>query len=57
INASVSQTTRFAPFELDGGYMPSMLHKYKATLTAPPGIKKFVQQALANLAEAHNSII
>ena len=25
INASIAETTRFAPFELNGGYMPSMI--------------------------------
>ncbi len=28
INVSVSQTTKFAPFELNGGYLPSMLKEY-----------------------------
>ncbi len=25
INASISNTTKYAPFELNGGYLPSML--------------------------------
>lgn len=39
INASISQTTCFAPFELNNGYLPSMLKEYMAALMAPPGIK------------------
>ncbi|SJL16308.1 uncharacterized protein ARMOST_19828 [Armillaria ostoyae] len=57
INVSVSQTTRYAPFELNGGYLPSMIREYRLQEGAPPGIHKFAMQALANLAEAHNAII
>jgi hypothetical protein len=27
INASILETTRYAPFELNGGHMPSMIHE------------------------------
>ncbi|PBK60272.1 hypothetical protein ARMSODRAFT_857659, partial [Armillaria solidipes] len=57
INASVSQTTRFAPFELNGGYLPSMLREFREKDQPPPGIKKFASQTLAILAEAHDTII
>ncbi len=57
INASISQTTRFAPFELNGGYLPSMLKEYKMQDSALPGIRKFATQALINLAKAHDVII
>ncbi|KAK0232796.1 hypothetical protein IW262DRAFT_1236305, partial [Armillaria fumosa] len=55
--ASISQTTRFAPFELNNRYLPSMLKEYTPASLAPPGIKKFTKQALANLAEVHDVII
>ncbi|PBK65444.1 hypothetical protein ARMSODRAFT_891911 [Armillaria solidipes] len=57
INTSVSQTTCFTPFELNGGYLPSMIRDHVQAPTAPPGVKQFADQALANLALAHDSII
>jgi hypothetical protein len=57
INASVSETTRYAPFELNGGYMPSMIREFRSDDLIPKGIKSFAQQALWNLAEAHDAII
>ncbi|KAK0214475.1 hypothetical protein IW262DRAFT_1278768 [Armillaria fumosa] len=57
INVSVSQMICFTPFKLNMGYLPSMIKEYTAMPMALPGIKKFANQALANLAEAHDSII
>jgi hypothetical protein len=57
INASVSETTRYTPFELNGGYMPSMIQEFRSDDLIPLGIKSFTQQVLWNLAEAHNAII
>jgi len=57
INSSVSATSRYAPFELDGGYMPSMLKEFHSNNATARGIKDFAAQALHNLAEAHNAII
>ena len=57
INASVSQTTKYAPFELNGGYMPSMIKELRSDKIIPKGIKAFGDQALQNLAEAHDTII
>lgn len=57
INSSISQTTRFAPFKLNGGYLPSMMREYTGTSSTPPGVRKFAMQALANIAEAHDLII
>ncbi|KAK0228075.1 hypothetical protein IW262DRAFT_1248696, partial [Armillaria fumosa] len=47
----------FALFKLNNRYLPSMLNEYKAVSMATPGIKKFTNQALANLAKAHDAII
>jgi hypothetical protein len=57
INASISGTTKYAPFELNGGYMPSMIREIRADEVIPKGIKAFATQALQNLAEAHDAII
>lgn len=57
INASVSETTRYAPFELNGGYMPSLLREIRSDTSVSRGVKEFAEQALLNLAEAHDAII
>jgi len=57
INLSISATSKYAPFELNGGYMPSMLKEFHSNKTTARGIKEFTTQALHNLAEAHNAII
>ncbi|KAG6805747.1 hypothetical protein H0H92_014169, partial [Tricholoma furcatifolium] len=57
INASISETTKFAPFELNGGYMPSMIKEIRNDSVIPNGIRDFARQALMNLASAHDSII
>lgn len=57
INASISDTTRYAPFELNGGYLPSMIREIRDPAMAPPGVRKFAETALYNLADAHDSII
>ncbi|RDB20552.1 Transposon Tf2-6 polyprotein [Hypsizygus marmoreus] len=57
INASVSETTKYAPFELNGGHMPSMLREIRSDGVIPKGIKAFAERALQNLADAHDSII
>ena len=35
INSSINESTGFAPFELDGGYMPSMIREYTANNISP----------------------
>jgi hypothetical protein len=57
INANVSETTRYAPFELNGGYMPSMIWEFCSDEAIPKGIKSFATQALQNLADMHDTII
>ena len=57
INASVSETAKYAPFELNGGYMPSMIKEIRANMEIPKGIKDFADRALERLAEAHDTII
>ena len=57
INASISATTGYAPFELNGGHMPSMIREIRSDEAIPKGIKDFANQALQNLADAHDAII
>jgi hypothetical protein len=57
INASISATTGYAPFELVNGCMPSMIRELHSDGVIPLGIKVFAEKALQNLAEAHDAII
>jgi hypothetical protein len=57
INTSISKTTKYAPFELNGGYMPSMIKEIRTDEVIPQGIKSFAAQVLLNLADAHDVII
>jgi len=57
INASISESTGFMPFELDGPYMPRMIRQLPELNTAPLGVRTFAQQALQNLAAVHDAII
>ena len=57
INASIAEMTRFAPFELNGGYMPSMIKELRSDELIPAGIRSFTEKALQNLADAHDAII
>jgi hypothetical protein len=57
INTSISKSTGFTPFELDGVYMPRMIRQLPELNTAPPGVRTFAQQVLQNLAAVHDAII
>jgi hypothetical protein len=57
INASINDSTGFALFELNHGYMPAIMTQVKSDAETPPGIKAFAHQALQNIAAAHDSII
>ena len=57
INSSISAATGLAPFEANGGYMPSMMAQIAPMGTAPPGVRAFVIQALTNLAITHDALI
>ena len=49
--------TKYTAFELNGGYMPSMIKELCSNEVIPKGIKAFADQALQNLTESHDSII
>jgi hypothetical protein len=55
INSSISESTGFAPLELSGGYMPSMMKEFQKDEAFARGIKSFATTALQNLAEAHTT--
>ncbi len=57
INASISSTTGYAPFEMNSGFMPSMIQEICKPSPVAPGICKFAATALQNLADAHDAII
>jgi hypothetical protein len=57
INSSISETTGYAPFELGGGYMPSMIKEIRNDENFATGVKAFAAKALGNIADAHNAII
>lgn len=42
---------------LNGGYMPSMIKDFRSDNLIPKGISSFANQALQNLADAHDAII
>ncbi|KAG6894005.1 hypothetical protein C0992_007874 [Termitomyces sp. T32_za158] len=48
INASISETTGYAPFELNSGYMPSMIKELHTDEVIHCGVKEFAQNALMN---------
>ena len=57
INASIAKTMKFVPFELNGGYMSSMMKEIRLDETILRGIKLFTEATLQNLADAHDTII
>ena len=57
INSNISSSMGFAPFELNYGYLPTLIGGITPTENAKPGIHKFINQAINNLEEAHDAII
>ena len=57
INSSISASMGYAPFELNGGYMPQIMTELRNPETTNEGIKEFMGRALMHLAAAHNAII
>ncbi|TFK79064.1 hypothetical protein K466DRAFT_506220, partial [Polyporus arcularius HHB13444] len=56
INSSVNASTGFAPFDLNGGYMPTMMRELTRE-PALPGVRDFAERAISNLREAHDALI
>jgi hypothetical protein len=57
INSTISNSSGFALFELNCGYIPSMNPSTRPEPSSVPGVKHFVNKALQNLSEVHNAII
>jgi len=57
INVSITEMMKFAPFKLNGGYMPSMMKEIRSDEAIPKGIKLFAETALQNLTDVHDAII
>ena len=57
INLRIGSTTRLAPFEINCGYMPTMMREVKASERTPPGIWTLTQDALWNMILAHDALI
>jgi RNase H-like domain found in reverse transcriptase/Integrase zinc binding domain len=57
LNSAISNSSGFAPFELNYGHMPSISPGIIPTPSKVPGIRHFVVCTLQNLADAHDTII
>jgi hypothetical protein len=57
INLSIGNATRLAPFEINCGYMPTIMKEVKIDNRIPPGIRTFAQNTLKNMALAHDMLI
>ena len=57
INSNISSSTGFAPFKLNYGYLPTLIGGITPTENAKPGVHKFINQAINNLEETHDTII
>jgi hypothetical protein len=57
LNSSINESTGYAPFELDGGYIPSMIREVPSSTKTPPGVHEFADRALQHLQDAHDAII
>jgi hypothetical protein len=55
-NSTTNSSSSFAPFKLNGGWMPTMINS--VILDTPyKGVKQFAEQAVQNLESAHDAII
>ena len=57
INSAISITTGFAPFEVNYGWLPTLLPEIDSTQSTFKGVSQFAEQALANLDMVHDAII
>ncbi|VDB95766.1 unnamed protein product [Peniophora sp. CBMAI 1063] len=57
LNSSTNASSKHAPFELTFGYMPTMIAGIQPNAKDSPGVREFAQNALRNLAHAHDAII
>ena len=57
MNSNLSSLTGFTPFELNYGFMPTLISGITPMEKAKPGVQKFINQVIVNLETAHNAII
>jgi len=57
INASIGNATGLALFEINYGYMPTMMKEMRAMERTPQGVKMFAQNALKNMTLVHDALI
>ena len=57
INSIISSSTGFTPFELNFGYMPTLISRIMPMEKAKPGVRQFITQALSNLEMVHDAIL
>jgi hypothetical protein len=57
INSSIGSTTGLAPFKINCRYMPVIMTELRDADKVPPGVQMFAQQALCNMAVAHDMLI
>ena len=57
INASINETTGYAPFEAIYGFMPSMIQCVNPDTSTPLGVKEFAELALQNVVDMQDAII
>ena len=57
LNSSISASTGYAPFELNYGFIPSMLFEPRNEGNRLPGIQAYGVQAMQSLHDAHDAII
>jgi hypothetical protein len=57
INSTINRATGMAPFKINYGFMPCMMHELPVTEHIPPGVRIFAMNTLRNMAVAHDSII
>ena len=57
LNSAISNSSGFAPFELNYGYIPNVNPGFNLAPSTVPGVKYFITCALQNLANVHDTII
>jgi Integrase zinc binding domain len=57
INSSIGSATGLALFKINCRYMPVIMTELRDVDKAPPGVQTFAQQALCNMAVAHDTLI
>lgn len=57
MNSAISATTQFAPFEINYGWLPTMLPNVKESEPLFGGVKRFAEQAMMNISAVHDAII